>query len=324
MSEPETHRPIIVLLGPTAGGKTSLSLDLAEHLPGGGEVISADSMQIYRHMDIGTAKPSVEERRGVPHHLLDMVEPDEPFTVDDWRKSAEEVIVEIRSRGRWPIVVGGTNLYIRVLLEGMFDGPPADPVLRDLLSPIPSDQLHERLQQVDPTAAKQIHVNDRKRLIRAIEVYEQTGQPISQWQQQWNDENNDRQRQDALIIGLHWETELINERINARVKLMIEQGLVDEVRSLVESGRLGQQAREALGYKQILAHFDGKCSLDDAIERIKIETRRFARKQRTWLKRFRIYERSIWLDAGVMTAQALLEQSLRHCIDQDESGTGLT
>lgn len=307
------HPPIVVIVGPTAGGKTDLSLDLAHGLPSPGqlasEIVSADSMQVYHGMDIGTAKPAAADRAGVPHHLIDLVEPDEPFTVNDWRRQADHAIADIRDRHRWPIVVGGTNLYVKALLEGMFDGPGSDLTLRAELERLSGDELYSRLAQVDQEAARRIHRNDRKRLVRAIEVHALTGRPISDLQQQWGEQGT--MRADAVLIGLDWPTEAINHRINARVRKMVESGLVDEVRALVDSGRFGSQAREALGYKQILTYLDGRCALEDAIERIKIETRRYARKQRTWLKRFRILKPSIWLNPAEMTASELAKRTIQ-------------
>lgn len=300
--------PIVVILGPTAGGKTTLSVALGQQLPGGGEILSADSMQVYRGMDIGTAKPSIHERGGIAHHLIDIVDPDEPFSVDDWLSRAERAIAQVRGRGHWPIVGGGTNLYVKALLEGLFDGPPADPALRREMSAQSTEELHRRLEEVDPVAARRIHVNDRKRLTRALEVYCRAGKPISQLQEQWG--TPAAHRTDVVVIGLDWPTELINRRINARVRQMIDAGLVEEVGRLASAGRLGPQAQEALGYKQILAHRRGDFTLDQAVERIKIETRRFARKQRTWLKKFRNYQPSMWLDAKTCSTQDLVEQSL--------------
>jgi tRNA dimethylallyltransferase len=301
-------RPIVLILGPTAGGKTRLAIDLANALPEGGECLCADSMQIYRGMDIGTAKPTPTERAEAPHHLLDLVDPeDDGFSVDAWLEMAQQTIEAVRSHGRWPIVVGGTNLYIQALLYGLFEGPEPDDDLRRQLQALPAEDLRERLLGVDPAAAERIHPNDRKRTIRAIEVYETTGERLSDLQQQWAP---DRVRQDVLIIGLEWSVEAINRRINARVKQMIADGLVEEVRQLWETGRLGVQAREALGYKQIIDHLEGLCTFEDAVEQIKIRTRRFAKQQRTWLRRFRAIPSSLWLDAADHSTQDLVNKSL--------------
>lgn len=302
MSEP---LPIILILGPTAGGKTRLSIDLAKAL--GGECICADSMQVYRGMDIGTAKPTGEERAQAVHHLLDIADPsEEGFNVDTWLGLAEQVIADVRLRGLFPIVVGGTNLYIKALLSGLFEGPEPDAALRTRLQAMDEDALRMRLLEVDPVAAERIHRNDRKRTIRAIEVFELTGKPLSEHQSQWD---SGHLRTDVCIIGLDYPAEVINPRINARVRQMIDDGLVDEVRSLHEAGSLGLQAREALGYKQILDHLEGRCSLDEAIEQIKIRTRRYAKQQRTWLRRFRLHPHSKWLQAGSATPEQLLEQA---------------
>ncbi|MEE9212977.1 MAG: tRNA (adenosine(37)-N6)-dimethylallyltransferase MiaA [Phycisphaeraceae bacterium] len=289
-------RPI-VLLGPTGGGKSELAVALAERLDRqNGQIISADSMQVYRHLDAGTAKPPPHLRGRVPHHLIDLVEPTERFTVADWLQRADALIERLLSQQVRPIVVGGTNLYIKALLEGLFDGPPHDPELRAQLAALPAADLHERLEQIDPAAAERIHPNDRKRLTRALEVFELTGKPISQWQQQWQNsaESPARYRHDPILIGLDWPVEEINKRINARVKQMFypaacgfaSESLPDETRRLEASNLLGPQAREALGYKQVLDWLGGRCTLDQAFEQTKILTRRFAKQQRTWLRRF--------------------------------------
>ncbi len=296
---------MILIVGPTAGGKSRLALELAQRLAGGGEIISADSMQVYRGMDIGTAKPTPAERRLVPHHLIDIVEPDEPWSVDEWLGAARRLVEEIRRRGKWPIIVGGTNLYVKAFLEGLFDGPPPDEALRAELAEWPVERLHDELAVLDPAAAERIHRNDRKRLTRAIEVHRATGRPLSEAQSQWG---TGSPREDVLLIGLDWPVEAINRRINARVRAMVEAGMVEELKRL--RGRLGPQAREALGYKQLLAAIDGGAALDDAVEQTKIETRRFARKQRTWLKGFRRYERSLWIVCGTTNTQDVVAQSL--------------
>lgn len=323
-------RPIVIL-GPTAGGKSELAVDLATAV--GGEVIGADSMQVYRYMDAGTAKPPPEVRRRVPHHLIDIVEPTERFTVADWLRGAERIIEELVGRGVWPIVVGGTNLYIKALLEGMFEGPGHDPGLRAELAGLTGEELHERLGRVDPAAAGRIHVNDRKKLIRALEVYEQTGRPISELQTQWGLSGAGAglpggYRHDPILIGLEWEVAAINRRINQRVKRMFfpeefggelggEEGemgesLPEEVARLEGAGLLGPQAREALGYKQVLGHLAGRMSLEEAFEQTKILTRRFAKTQRTWLKRFRGVS---WFAAGELGREKLCAAALEYVGD---------
>jgi tRNA dimethylallyltransferase len=299
--------PILLILGPTAGGKTSLSIELARAVPGGGECICADSMQVYKGMNIGTAKPTAAEQAAAPHHLLDLVEPDEPFSVDVWLGLAEETIASLRRRGRVPIVVGGTNLYIQALLEGLFDGPAPDAELRRRLGELDPAQLRARLESVDPAAASRIHRNDRKRTIRALEVHEQSGQRMSDLQTQWG---HAQPRSDVRIIGLQWPVEAVNSRINARVRAMMAAGLLEEVRGLLQGGRLGPQAREALGYKQLVDHLEGRLTLEEAVEQIKIRTRRFAKQQRTWLRRFRSHPGSRWLPAAGVETQELVRQSL--------------
>jgi len=290
----ETQLPVVLVLGPTAGGKTRLAIDLAKALDG--ECICADSMQVYRGMDIGTAKPTAAEQAEVPHHLLDLVEPDdERFSVDVWLNLAETAIAEIRARARYPVVVGGTNLYIQALLAGLCDAPAADPVRRAALQALDDAALRARLETADPASAERIHPNDRRRTIRAIEVFEATGRPLSDLQREWI---RGPGRSDVRIIGLTWPVEAINRRINARVRTMVAAGLVDEVRGLWAGGRLGRQAREALGYKQVIEHLEGRCDLDEAIEQIKIRTRRFAKQQRTWLRRFRAHPASTWIEVA--------------------------
>ncbi len=293
------HDRFPVIVGPTAGGKSSLAVEVAIALNGRAEIVTADAFQVYKGMDIGTAKPTLEERRGIAHHLIDLVEPSDSFTVHDWLRYAERTIADVRARGNLPIVVGGTHLYIKAFLDGMFEGPPVDAALRERLRAQPLAELRAELERADPAAAQRIHPADARRTARALEVFHQTGTPISDLQQQWDRENHSRE--DCVLVGLEWPAELINPRINARVKEMLDRGLVDEACALHESKRLGPQAREALGYKQLIAHFEGRCSLDEAIEKIKVETRRFGKNQRTWLKRLRPTPGSVWIDASVIT-----------------------
>ncbi len=300
-----------VIVGPTAGGKTALAVAIARLLEqrargggvgGGGEVISADSMLVFRGMDIGTAKPTLEERAGVPHHLIDIADPSEAFSVERWLALAEACIAEIRSRGRVPIVVGGTHLYAKALLEGLFEGPKPDPVLREELAAMDPGERRRELERVDPEAAERIHPNDTRRAIRALEVFRQTGVPISRHQGQWD---AGRVRPDALLVGLEWPIGVVNQRINARVKRMMRAGLVDEVRALWAGGGLGVQAREALGYKQLISYFEdvergggggrGEAELEGVMERIMIETRRLGKNQRTWLRRLRGMPGGVWI-----------------------------
>jgi tRNA dimethylallyltransferase len=303
-------RPIILILGPTAGGKTSLAISLANQLDGGGECICADSMQIYKNMNIGTAKPTQEEQAQAIHHLVDIVDPSEDgFTVESWLTRAEQAIEDIRARGKWPIVVGGTNLYVQSLLFGLFDGPDCDQEKRDALNAEPNTVLQERLHALDPEAAERIHINDKRRLVRAIEVCEATGYPLSSLQSQWG---KPMPREDAIMIGLTWPVKTINRRINARVRAMFDEGFLDEVNLL--QGTLGKQASEALGYKQLLAHIRGECTLDEAKERVKILTRRYAKQQRTWLRRFQVLPSAHFIDMGDKGMQYAAEQALTYIL----------
>ncbi len=290
-----------VIVGPTAGGKSALALDLAQAMKRGGlgigEIVTADSMQVYRGMDIGTAKPTADERRGIAHHLIDIVDPRESFSVDQWRRLAEEAIRDIRARGRRPIVVGGSHLFVKALLEGLFEGPRADPALRRDMDSVPQVELRRRLESVDAAAAARIHANDRRRTVRALEVHALTGRPISEHQEQWD---RGQARADAVLVGLIWSTAATNSRINARVREMVERGLVEEAHALWQKGSLGPQAREALGYKQLIDAFEGRCTVDEAVERIKIETRRLAKNQRTWLRRLRTIPGSIWVEVDAL------------------------
>lgn len=278
-----------VIVGPTAGGKSALALALAQRLarcgdgcPAGAEIVSADAFQVYRGMDIGTAKPAQAERAQTPHRLIDICEPTEPFSVDRWLRLAEGAIAEAHAHDRTPIVVGGTLLYVMALLEGLFEGPGADESWRRAARERSTEDLRAELERLDPATARRIHPSDRRRAIRALEVLRATGEPLSQRQQQWD---RGRRRRDALLVALSWPRERINRRINARVRAMLDAGLVEEVRRLIEADRLGPQAREAIGYREIAASLRGERSLEEAIERMKIETRRLAKRQRSWIRR---------------------------------------
>ena len=310
-------RPTILVLGPTAGGKTSLSIALARRLEGGGACCCADSMQVYKSMDIGTAKPDADEQAAAPHHLLDLIEPDQVFTVDDWLAEARPCIEGIRDQGQWPIVVGGTNLYVQALSAGFMKGPDPDPVLRSELESMDPTALRAELEQIDPEAAERIHPNDLRRTIRAIEVHRLSGQPLSALQGQWAAADG---LENTLLIGLEWPVEAINRRINDRVRAMMEAGFLEEVQALHDAGQFGTQSREALGYKQLLSHLNGEVDLAEAIEQIKIRTRRFAKQQRTWLRKFRHLWGGCWIDATENSGQTIADKALRYIQSQADQG----
>lgn len=312
MVHPYAHASIVsvsvsipVICGPTAGGKSALAVSLALLLRGkgvGAEVVTADAFQVYRGMDIGTAKPTQEEMQGVAHHMIDVVEPAQRFTASEWLSGATQRIEECQSRGVVPIVVGGTHLYVKLLVDGMFKGPGADGALRAELMAMGFGTLRAELERVDPAAAARIHPNDLRRTVRAVEVFRLTGRTITEQQSQWVDAGNPDPGTQFQLVVLQWPAELLKTRINARVKDMMVRGLEGEVRGLWERAILGPTAREALGYKQLVEHFEGGCSLEDAVERIKIETRRFAKNQRTWLKQLRMKPGSILIDAEAVPA----------------------
>ncbi|HJV64390.1 MAG TPA: tRNA (adenosine(37)-N6)-dimethylallyltransferase MiaA [Geomonas sp.] len=280
---------LLVVVGPTASGKSELALRLAERIDG--EIVNADSMQVYRGMDIGTAKPTLEERSRVPHHLLDIVTPDRNFSASDFRAAAVAAIADIDSRGKKPVVVGGTGLYIRALLEGLVDSPTGDPELRQQFAGLPSEELLRRLSQVDPETASRLHVNDRVRLIRALEVFSQTGRPISSFRSEHGFSGSHYQ---PLKIGISVERQELYRLIEQRVDRMVASGLVEEVQRLLGEGFDRQaKAMRSIGYKEIVAFLMGEMTLVDAVSLIKRDTRRYAKRQMTWFgKENEIY----WLE----------------------------
>lgn len=278
--------PLVILTGPTAVGKTALSIALAKTI--GGEIISADSMQVYRRMDIGSAKITQEEMEGVPHHLIDVLDPTEEFNVVVFQKLAKQAAAEIYSRGHIPIVVGGTGFYIQALVYDIdFTENDEDTAFRRSLEEQAkregAEVLHERLRAVDPESCERIHAHNIKRVIRAIEFYEKTGKKISE-------HNREQRRNDSLCNFAYFvltdSRERIYQRINERVDLMMEQGLAEEVRALRESGcRRDMVSMQGLGYKELLAYLEGEISLEEAVYLIKRDTRHFAKRQLTWFRR---------------------------------------
>ncbi len=284
---------LLVILGCTASGKGSLGRELARRL--GGRIVSVDSMKVYRRMDIGTAKPPADALAEIPHYCVDVVEPSEAYSVARFVEDADAGIAQTRAAGAVPLAVGGTSLYLKALIEGLFEGPSAVPELRAELSERieveGAPALHGELARVDPDAAGRIHPNDAKRIIRGLEVYRATGVPISEHQRQWE---AGRSRHHCRLIGLRRSREDQSRRINVRAKRMIDAGLRDEVAALLaEPAGLSDQAAQAVGYAEMIDHLQGRCTLDEALERIKINTRRLAKKQRTWHRRFAGVE---WID----------------------------
>lgn len=297
------HPPLLVILGPTASGKSAAALAVARRV--GAEIVSVDSMQVYRGMDVGTAKPTPAERAQVRHHLIDVVEPDEPFTVARFVELAESVIADARQRGAPLVLTGGTPLYYKALFDGLFGGPGADEAVRNRLRAFSGEELHRRLLEVDPASAARIHANDAKRLVRALEVFELTGQPISSFQTEWA---APARRHVATWVGLGWDKDALNRRINARVRSMMAAGWVDEVRALLarHGGALSHTAAEATGYRELIEHQEGRMSLDDAVEQIKIATRQLARRQMKWFRRF---PEVTWI-AGNEPLHAIVDQAV--------------
>jgi tRNA dimethylallyltransferase len=281
------------LTGATATGKTAVGMAVARAL--GAEIISLDSMAIYRGMDIGTAKPTLDERAQTPHHLIDIVDPNEDFSVAQYLDAAHAAVADIRRRGREVLFVGGTPLYLKALLRGLFEGPPANWELREQIereaAAAGSAALYERLEQVDPLAASAIHPNDTRRLIRALEVYRATGQPISHQQLEFDD---GRPAEACHVFVLRRPREQQHERINARVDEMLVRGLVDEVRGLTLNGRrLSRTASQAVGYREVMDFLAGQCDEPTMTSRIKTRTRQFAKRQGVW---FRSLSECRWVD----------------------------
>lgn len=286
---------MILILGVTASGKSRLAFDLAEFIDA--EIISIDSMKVYRRMDIGTAKPPKEARQRIKYHLIDIVEPSDSFSVGAFIDAASDAMRQISRRNSKIVAVGGTALYIKSLLYGLFDGAGTDEhirtKLRERVGAEGLAELHRELTKIDPAAAERINPNDAKRIIRALEVYQLTGIPISSFQRQWEQR---QMKHDWTIIGLRREKADASSRINRRVKKMISDGLVDEVKSLLDEDKpISKQARCAIGYAEIIEHLNGRMSLEDAVEAIKINTRRLAKGQRTWFKTFQNVH---WLDVA--------------------------
>ena len=268
---------VIVICGPTASGKTALSIELAKQI--NGEIVSCDSMQIYKDMNIGTAKPTEEEQKGIKHYLIDFVSPDERYSVADYKQDAKKAIKEILKKGKVPIVVGGTGLYI-------------DSLIYEIEYPnIEFDEKYRKKLEIDPEAIKKISENDKKRILRILEIYHATGKNKTE---QEKESRKNEVEYEYKIYALKWDRQELYERINKRVDIMIEQGLIDEVKKIYQKYQSFPTAMQGLGYKEVVEYLEGKISKDDMIEKIKQETRRYAKRQLTW---FRKNKQTIWLDA---------------------------
>lgn len=285
---------LICIIGPTAVGKTEIAINIAQNI--NAEIVSVDSRQIYRKMDIGTAKPKPEQMKLVPHHVVDCVDPDVYFSVADYQRLADKAITDIQERGKVPMLVGGSGMYFRAVVDGLFDGPNADKELRKRLKQEAEEHgvpwLYERLKIIDPKAANIIHHNDLLRIIRALEVFELSGNRISDLQQQWNGENP---RYHFIAFGLNRPREELYRRIELRIDQMMVDGLLDEVHNLSGYSR-DLLSMNCLGYKEFLGYIDGIYSLDEAIDLVKRNTRHYAKRQLTWFKKDK---RITWIDLSV-------------------------
>lgn len=279
-----SHPRVVVVCGPTAIGKTGFAIDLARRFKG--EIIGADSLQVYRHMDIGTAKPTAEERAAVPHHLVDVIDPREHFDAEMYADRAYAAVLNLTGNGILPFVVGGTGLYIKALIHGLFESVPIDPALRRRLQREAEERggahLHTRLKAVDPAAADRIHVNDTYRIVRALEIYETTGRPMSVTQEQHRFEP---ERLRTIKIGLHMKRDALYRRIDRRVDVMLDQGLLAEVQGLLDAGYPPHlKSMKSLGYRHMTAFLNNETDWDEAVRTLKRDTRRYAKRQMTWFK----------------------------------------
>jgi tRNA dimethylallyltransferase len=273
---------IVIVCGPTGSGKTDFAVNLAQNLSA--EIVGADSMQIYRYMDIGTAKPTLKEQIAAPHHLIDVIDPDASFNAACYVQMADKAIGDILKRGKIPLIVGGTGLYIKALIHGLFVTPKvsheARQRLKEELKRKSNNDLHQYLEKVDPIAAARINVHDTQRLIRAIEVFKSTGQPISLAQK---GHGFDLQRYQAIKIGLKMERKALYRRINLRVDAMLNEGLLDEIKKLLEMGyQPNIKSMQALGYRHMIRFITSKLSYDEAVQTLKRDHRRYAKRQMTW------------------------------------------
>ena len=275
---------VVVIVGPTASGKTAVSIELAKKI--NGEIISADSMQIYKYMDIGTAKPTLDEMQGIKHYMLDVVMPDETFNVAKYKSMAESAIEEILKKGKLPIIVGGTGLYINTLVDGIeFADVPGDEEYRNELIEKGYREgamsIYKELEKVDSESAKKIDPNNIRRVARALEIYKVTGKTKTQL----DIESRKEVKYDYRLFGMEWDRETLYNRIDLRVDKMIEAGLIDEVRNVTEKFKISNTAVQGLGYKEVIEFLNGNISYEEMIEKLKLETRHYAKRQLTWFRR---------------------------------------
>ncbi|HHV28678.1 tRNA (adenosine(37)-N6)-dimethylallyltransferase MiaA [Acetivibrio mesophilus] len=303
---------VIVIIGPTASGKTKLAIEIAKRT--NGEIISADSMQVYKYMDIGTAKPDEKEREGIKHYLIDEVAPDEEFSVARFQELSLKYIDEILNKGKIPIVAGGTGLYINSLIYNLeFSDTICDWELRKKLADEAKEKgneyLHNKLREIDPKAAENIHMNNVKRVIRAIEVYTHTNKPISVHQEE---SRKNPPKHNFILIGITMDREKLYDRINKRVDMMLENGLVREVEKLIEMGYdKSTIAMQGLGYKEILSYLKGEITLEEAAEILKRDTRRYAKRQMTWFKRI---ENVYWINKDEFDSDEEIIKNIKYCL----------
>ena len=286
---------VIVICGPTASGKTALSIELAKKV--NGEIISCDSMQIYKDMNIGTAKPTIEEMQGIKHYLLDFVSPNERYRVADIKKDAKNAIKEILSKGKVPIIVGGTGLYLDSLIyEIEYQNIEFDENYRKKLEQEVEEkgleELYDKAKKIDPVAIEKISKNDKKRILRILEIYHATGK--NKTEQEIESRKNEVEY-DYKVYAISWDREELYARINKRVDLMIEQGLIDEVKNILQKYEQFPTAMQGLGYKEVVDYLQGNCTKQEMIEKIKMETRRYAKRQMTW---FRKNKQTIWIQGN--------------------------
>ncbi|WP_241959603.1 tRNA (adenosine(37)-N6)-dimethylallyltransferase MiaA [Staphylococcus gallinarum] len=308
MSVVNTKPFIIVLVGPTAVGKTEFSIELAKQF--NGEIISGDSMQVYRHMDIGTAKISSDEMEGIPHHMIDILNPDEAFSAYEFKSRAEKLITEITERGKTPIIAGGTGLYIQSLIHNYAfedeetisetDNKRVQEKMASL-EPLSNETLHDYLAEFDPESAKAIHPNNRKRVVRAIEYYQKTKKLLSSRKKNAQYTEN----YDTLLLGIEMSRQTLYNRINNRVDIMLERGLIDEVKYLVEQGYESCQSMQAIGYKEIVPVIHNEMTIELATEKLKQHSRNYAKRQMTWFKNKLDV---IWLDKEALTLSSMLRK----------------